>query len=91
LHSFEQRFCRWLLLSHDRINSDELLLTQESISHLLGVRREGVTVVAGRLQTAGLISYVRGHIRILDRRGLEACSCECYQVIRDEYQRLLTL
>jgi len=91
LHTFEQRLCRWLLLSHDRVMSDELLLTQEGISHLLGVRREGVTVAAGRLQTAGLISYVRGHIRILDRRGLEARSCECYQVIKDEYQRLLSV
>jgi len=71
--------------------SDELLLTQESIAHLLGVRREGVTVAAGRLQTAGLISYVRGHIYILDRRGLEASACECYRVIKDEYDRLLTL
>jgi len=90
LHTFEQRFCRWLLLSHDRIKSDELLFTQEIISHLLGVRREGVTVAAGHLQSAGFISYVRGHIHILDRRGLEAAVCECYQVIREEYERLLT-
>jgi len=68
-----------------------MILTQEIISHLLGVRREGVTVAAGRLQDAGIISYVRGHIRILDRRKLEAGSCECYAVVRDEYERLLTL
>jgi Mn-dependent DtxR family transcriptional regulator len=68
-----------------------MILTQEIISHLLGVRREGVTVSAGRLQDAGVISYVRGHIRILDRQKLEACACECYTVVRDEYERLLTL
>jgi len=90
LHTFEQRFCRWLLLSHDRIKSDELLFTQEIISHLLGVRREGVTVAAGHLQNAGFIRYVRGHIYILDRRGLEANVCECYSVIKEEYERLLT-
>jgi len=90
LHTFEQRFCRWLLLSHDRIKSDELLFTQEIISHLLGVRREGVTVAAGHLQNAGFIRYVRGHIHILDRHGLETNVCECYQVIREEYERLLT-
>lgn len=89
LHTFEQRFCRWLLLSHDRVKSDELLFTQEIISHLLGVRREGVTVSAKHLQDAGFISYVRGHIYILDRRGLESIVCECYQVITDEYERLL--
>lgn len=91
LHTFEQRLCRWLLLSHDRVKSDEILFTQEAISHLLGVRREGVTVAAGRLQDAGLISYSRGHIHILDRQGLEANVCECYAVVKDEYERLLTL
>lgn len=91
LHTFEQRLCRWLLFSHDCLQTDEIILTQEIISHLLGVRREGVTVAAGRLQDAGIISYVRGHIRILDRRKLEACACECYAVVKDEYERLLTL
>lgn len=91
LHTFEQRLCRWLLFSHDCLQSDEIILTQEIISHLLGVRREGVTVAAGRLQDAGVISYVRGHIKILNRRKLEECACECYAVVRDEYERLLTL
>jgi CRP-like cAMP-binding protein len=91
LHTFEKRLCRWLLFSHDCLQTDEMILTQEIISHLLGVRREGVTVSAGRLQDAGVIKYVRGHIRILDRRKLEACACECYAVVRDEYERLLTL
>ena len=91
LHTFEQRLCRWLLFSHDCLQSNEITLTQEIISHLLGVRREGVTVAAGRLQDAGVISYVRGHIHILDRQKLEACACECYAVVRDEYERLLTL
>jgi CRP-like cAMP-binding protein len=91
LHTFEQRLCRWLLFSHDCLQTDEIILTQEIISHLLGVRREGVTVAAGRLQDAGIISYVRGHIRILDRQKLELCSCECYAVVRDEYERLLSL
>ncbi len=91
LHTFEQRLCRWLLYSHDCLQTDEIILTQEIISHLLGVRREGVTVAAGRLQDAGVISYVRGHIRILDRQKLENCACECYAVVKDEYERLLTL
>ncbi len=91
LHTFEQRLCRWLLFSHDCLQTDELILTQEIISHLLGVRREGVTVAAGRLQDAGVISYVRGHIRILDRQKLEHCACECYAVVSDEYERLMTL
>jgi len=91
LHSFEQRLCRWLLFSHDCLQTDEMILTQEIISHLLGVRREGVTVAAGRLQDAGIISYARGHIHVLDRQKLESCSCECYAVVRDEYERLLTL
>lgn len=90
LHTFEQRLCRWLLFSHDCVMKDELVLTQEIISHLLGVRREGVTVAAGRLQDAGLISYSRGHIHILDRDGLERNTCECYEVVKNEYERLLT-
>jgi len=89
LHSVEQQLCRWLLLSHDRIQSDELIMTQELIADMLGVRREGVTVAAGRLQDGGAISYVRGHIQILDRQRLEDTVCECYQVVRDEFERLL--
>ena len=91
LHSFEKRMCRLLLFSHDCVMKDEIILTQEILSHLLGVRREGVTVTAGRLQDAGLISYARGHIHILDRQGLERNTCECYTVVRDEYERLLSL
>jgi CRP-like cAMP-binding protein len=89
LHAIEQQLCRWLLLSHDRTDSDELVMTQELIANMLGVRREGVTAAAGRLQEQGLISYVRGRITILDRRGLEAAACECYKVVKDEYERLL--
>jgi len=89
LHEIEQQLCRWLLLSHDRLDSDELVMTQELIANMLGVRREGVTASAGRLQERGLISYVRGRIKILDRRGLEAAVCECYKVVKDEYDRLL--
>jgi CRP-like cAMP-binding protein len=89
LHTVEQQLCRWLLLSRDRLNSDELVMTQELIANTLGVRREGVTHAAGRLQENGLISYVRGHIIILDRGGLEAAVCECYKVVKDEYDRLL--
>src|SRR5690349_2630105 len=89
LHTIEQQLCRWLLLSHDRLDSDALVMTQELIANMLGVRREGVTAAAGRLQEQGLISYVRGRIKILDRRGLEAAVCECYKVVKDEYDRLL--
>jgi CRP-like cAMP-binding protein len=89
LHSVEQQLCRWLLLSHDRVKTDELIMTQELIADMLGVRREGVTVAAGRLQDAGAISYGRGHIKILDRQKLEEISCECYQVVKDEFDRLL--
>lgn len=89
LHEIEQQLCRWLLLSHDRLDSDELVMTQELIANMLGVRREGVTAAAGRLQEQGLISYVRGRIRILDRSGLEAAVCECYKVVKDEFNRLL--
>ena len=89
LHPVEQRFCRWLLLSHDRIKSNELVMTQELIASMLGGRRESVTVAAGRLQEQGLIQYVRGRITILDRVGLEASACECYEVVRSEYARLL--
>lgn len=89
LHSLEQQLCRWLLLSRDRLNTNELVMTQELIADMLGVRREGVTVAAGRLQDDGAISYVRGRIQILDREKLEATVCECYRVVRDEVDRLL--
>jgi CRP-like cAMP-binding protein len=90
LHAVEQRLCRWLLLSHDRVHSRELQMTQEFIAHMLGGRRESVTVAAGRLQDAGLIHYARGHITILDRPGLEATVCECYQAVRPEIDRLFS-
>jgi CRP-like cAMP-binding protein len=89
LHSVEQQLCRWLLLSHDRLNTDELVMTQELIADMLGVRREGVTVAAGRLQDYGAISYVRGRIQILNRQKLEQAVCECYRVVKDEVERLL--
>ena len=89
LHPIEQQLCRWLLLSHDRLQSDTLIMTQNLIANMLGVRREGVTVGARRLQDAGLISYSRGRITILDRQGLEATVCECYKVVKDEFDRLL--
>ena len=89
LHSVEQQLCRWLLLSHDRLNTNELVMTQELLANMLGVRREGVTVAAGRLQDDGAISYVRGRIQILDRDKLEATVCECYRVVRAEVERLL--
>jgi CRP-like cAMP-binding protein len=88
LHSVEQRLCRWLLLCQDRASSVELFMTQEHIANMLGGRRESVTVSAGRLQDAGLIHYCRGHIKVLDRRKLEAAACECYQVVEDERDRL---
>lgn len=90
LHSVEQQLCRWLLLSHDRLDSDELVMTQELIANMLGVRREGVSVAAHRLQDAGLIRYRRGHITIIDRPGLEQAVCECYQVVKTECDRLLS-
>jgi CRP-like cAMP-binding protein len=89
LHTVEQQLCRWLLLSHDRVPADDLIMTQELIADMLGVRREGVTVAAGRLQDAGAISYVRGHIKILDRQELEETVCECYRVVKVEFDRLL--
>ena len=88
-HSMEQQMCRWLLLADDRLHAQELLVTQELIAHMLGVRREGITEIAGTLQRAGLISYHRGHIHILDRGGLEKRTCECYQVIQHGFARLL--
>jgi CRP-like cAMP-binding protein len=89
LHSVEQQLCRWLLLSHDRLETNELIMTQELIANMLGVRREGVSVAAHRLQNAGLIHYARGHITIVDRPGLESKVCECYQVVKTESDRLL--
>jgi len=88
-HSLDQQLCRWLLLSLDRLNGPELIMTQELIANMLGVRREGVTGAALQLQAAGLIRYVRGHITVLDRPGLEKRTCECYQVVKKEYDRLL--
>jgi len=88
-HSVDQQLCRWLLLSLDRLPSNELNMTQELIANMLGVRREGVTEAAGKLQDAGLIHYSRGRIRVIDRPGLEARACECYQVVKTEFDRLL--
>jgi CRP-like cAMP-binding protein len=88
-HSIEQQLCRWLLLSLDRLDGPDLVMTQELIANMLGVRREGVTAAAARLQRAGLIRYARGHIRVLDRPGVERSSCECYEVVKEEYGRLL--
>jgi CRP-like cAMP-binding protein len=88
-HSLDQQLCRWLLLSLDRLRSNELVVTQELIANMLGVRREGVTEAAGRLHAAGFITYRRGHITVLDRAQLERRSCECYAVVRKEYDRLL--
>jgi len=88
-HSLDQQLCRWLLLSLDRLPGLDLVMTQELIANMLGVRREGVTEAALNLQKAGLISYARGHIKVLDRPGLEQRTCECYQVVKTEYDRLL--
>ena len=88
-HSVDQQLCRWLLLSLDRLPANELTMTQELIANMLGVRREGVTEAAGKLQDAGLISYSRGRIVVLDRPGLEARVCECYEVVKKEFERLL--
>ena len=89
-HSVEQQLCRWLLLSLDRLSSDTLTMTQELIANMLGVRREGVTEAAGNLQRAGLIRYTRGRIDVLDRPGLEKTVCECYAVVKAEFDRLLS-
>ncbi|HWK85374.1 MAG TPA: Crp/Fnr family transcriptional regulator [Caldimonas sp.] len=88
-HSVDQQLCRWLLLSMDRLQGNELVMTQELIANMLGVRREGVTEGALRLQKAGLIRYSRGRITVLDRPGLERRTCECYAVVKKEYDRLL--
>jgi len=88
-HALEQQLCRWLLLSLDRLPANELVMTQELIANMLGVRREGVTEAAGNLQKARLINYSRGHITVLDRPKLEARVCECYAVVKREYDRLI--
>jgi CRP-like cAMP-binding protein len=88
-HTLEQQLCRWLLLTLDRMSGNELIMTQELIASMLGVRREGVTEAAGRLQRAGLITYRRGHITVLRRDGLEQRSCECYEAVRREFDRIL--
>jgi CRP-like cAMP-binding protein len=88
-HSVDQQVCRWLLFALDRVASSEIPMTQERIAHLLGVRREGVTEAAGRLQAAGFIEYSRGRIRVLERAQLESLVCECYSVVKIEYDRLL--
>lgn len=89
-HSLDQQLCRWLLMSLDRLSGNEILMTQQLIANMLGVRREGVTEVAHKLQQAGLIRYTRGRITVLDRPGLEQRVCECYEVVQREYQRLLS-
>ena len=88
-HSLEQRCCRWLLMTHDRMGSNDFLLTQEFLAMMLGVQRTGVSIAAGALQRAGLITYKRGSVAILDRRGLERRSCECYGISKREFDRLL--
>ena len=89
LHTVEERLTRWLLMSHDRAESDELPFTQEFLAHMLGVRRAGVNVTARTLQEAGLIHYNRGHIIVLNREGLESAACECYGIVKEEYDRFL--
>ena len=89
-HSVEQQLCRWLLSTLDRVPSHELIITQELVASMLGVRREGITEAAGRLQSAGFIRYRRGHISVLNRNGLEAGACECYAVVKTELDRLLS-
>lgn len=88
-HSLDQQLCRWLLMSLDRLSGNQLAMTQELISNMLGVRREGVTEAALKLQRVGILTYARGHITVLDRKALEERCCECYRVVRDEYARLL--
>jgi CRP-like cAMP-binding protein len=88
-HTLDQQLCRWLLLSIDRLEGSELIMTQELIANMRGVRREGVTEAAGRLQQAGMITYSRGHITVLKRAALEKRVCECYAVVKTEFERLL--
>ena len=89
LHSVEQQLCRWLLINHDLLQTNKLIMTHDLIANMLGVRREGVSIAAGHLQQMGLIKYVRGTITMLDRDALEKAACECYRVVKDEYDRLL--
>jgi CRP-like cAMP-binding protein len=89
LHSVEQQLCRWLLINHDLLQSNKLIMTHDLIANMLGVRREGVSIAAGHLQEKGLIKYVRGTITMLDRGALERAACECYRVVKNEYDRLL--
>ena len=89
LHSVEQQLCRWLLINHDLLQTNKLIMTHDLIANMLGVRREGVSIAAGNLQKKGLIKYVRGTITMLDRKALEAVVCECYAVVKQEYDRLL--
>jgi DNA-binding transcriptional regulator YhcF (GntR family) len=89
LHTVEQQLCRWLLINHDLLQTNKLIMTHDLIANMLGVRREGVSIAAGNLQRKGLIKYVRGTITILDRKGLESTTCECYKVVKEEYDRLL--
>ena len=89
-HSVEQQLCRWLLLTLDRVSSRELIITQELVASMLGVRREGITDAAGKLQRAGYIRYRRGHISVMERAGLETLACECYAVVKKELNRLLS-
>jgi CRP-like cAMP-binding protein len=89
LHTVEQQLCRWLLINHDQLPADKLVMTHDLVANMLGVRREGVTIAAGHLQNKGLITYARGTVHIADRKGLENACCECYQVVSDEYDRLL--
>jgi CRP-like cAMP-binding protein len=89
LHGIEQQLCRWLLLSHDRLESDKLVMTHDLISNMLGVRREGITLAAQKLAAKNLITNKRGTMTVIDRRGLETAVCECYQVVNNEYNRLL--
>ncbi|MDQ1590552.1 MAG: hypothetical protein QOG71_1179 [Pyrinomonadaceae bacterium] len=89
LHTTDQRLCRWMLMTHDRVRSDKLQMTHEFISNMLGIQREAVSLAASRLQEKGAISYKRGHIKIVNRKILEECSCECYEVVRIEHNRLI--
>lgn len=89
LHAVEEQLCRWLLLSHDRLDSDKLVMTHDLISNMLGVRREGITLAAKKLATKKLIKNTRGTIEVLNRQGLEEAACECYQIVNNEYNRLL--
>lgn len=89
LHTIQQQLCRWLLINHDQLPADKLVMTHDLIANMLGVRREGVSQAAGRLQELGVIKYSRGTIYIVDRKGIESVACECYQVVSNEYDRLL--